>query len=332
MVHKFPQLNALRVFDAAARHKSFAKAAEELHVTHGAVSRQIRLLEDALGVALFERRSRAVFPTAAGVALSTTTGVVFGQIAETIRRIQGPADRSTLTISCEPTVAMKWLIPRLGNFAREYPDIQLHICAAGGPVDFVRDGIDIGLRRNDFHFEGSIHAEAVCDEWMGPVCAPRFADPSGIGGGVRLLHTQSRRTAWPDWMKAAQRSFAGADAQTFEHFYLSLQAAAAGLGVAVGSALMVEDDILNNRLVAPFSFHRDGSKYMALSLTPFASDPRKLGFLTWIRKEAEASLRNLLRPPAQDADVGRNIGDSLDPAVREGPVPSAGRNGGTVSL
>lgn len=320
MADRLPQLNALRVFDAAARHKSFVRAAEELHVTHGAVSRQIRLLEDALGVILFERRNRAVFLTAAGVALSTTTGFVFERIAETVRRIQGPADRMPLVVSCEPTIAMKWLIPRLGNFAREHPGIQLHICAAGGPVDFVRDGIDVALRRNDFYFDGAIYAETVCDEWMGPVCAPRSANPPGNGQEeLRLLHTQSRGTAWPEWMKASQRIFSGAGAQTFEHFYLSLQAAAAGLGVAVGSVFMVEDDIVDNRLVAPFSFHRDGSKYLALSLTPFASDPRKSGFLDWIRKQAEASLRNLGEHLAGNAGARRE-GEMAMPVADEGPI------------
>ncbi|CAB5510789.1 HTH-type transcriptional regulator TrpI [Achromobacter anxifer] len=291
---KLPPLNTLRVFDAAARHQAFGKAAEELHVTHGAVSRQIRLLEEALGMTLFERRNRAVFLTDAGRQLFDVTRTLFEQLSAGLAKLRQPAADAPLVLSCEPTIAMMWLIPRLPDFQREHPAVQVHLYAAGGPVDFTAQGVDVALRRNDFEWDTALHAERVCEEWTGPVRRPGL---SGGGAatddwlGAPALGSATRPQAWKDWSRAAGLKPPRVAGPTYEHFYLSLQAATAGLGVAIGSALMACDAVRDRRLEAPCGFVRDGSAYVLLSPRSCTEDARAQAFLQWLRREAAASLR-----------------------------------------
>ena len=282
---RLPPLNALRVFEAAARHGSFVRAAQELHVTHGAVSRQIRQLESHLGVPLFERRNRAVFLTRQGTELFAVCAAALAQLAEAIDRLRAPPAQAPLVLSCEPTVAMRWLIPRLPAFSARHPALQLHLLTAGGPVDFARDRVDVALRRNDFPWSPGCHAEHVAPELMGPVCHPGAAAALASGGGVKALHARTRPTAWWQWQAAAGHAPPPGPAAHFEHFYLCLQAAAAGLGAAMGSAYMVEDDVRDGRLAAPFGFVCDGSDYVLLSPVPFAGDGRRMLLLDWLRGE-----------------------------------------------
>ncbi|HAT30681.1 MAG TPA: LysR family transcriptional regulator [Janthinobacterium sp.] len=286
---KLPALNTLRFFDVAARLGSFVKAAEELHLTHGAISRQIRLLEEALGTALFERRNRAVFLTEHGVLLQAATRQAFEQLGAAIETLRKPPRNAPLVVSCEPTIAMKWLIPRLGGFYQRHPDLQLHIFAAGGPVAFQRDGVDVALRRDDFAWEPTLYAEKVCDECIGPVCAPALLKRRRLDlSAQRLLHTASRKSAWKSWCAASEVDTGHASSQSYEHFYLSLQAACAGLGVAIGSTLMVQEEIGSGRLVAPFGFIADGSAYYLLSPVPIETDPRRAAFLDWMREQVKS--------------------------------------------
>ncbi|MFD4835992.1 LysR substrate-binding domain-containing protein [Achromobacter sp. NPDC058515] len=293
---KLPPLNTLRVFDAAARHEAFGKAAQELHVTHGAVSRQIKLLEQALGLTLFERRNRAVFLTDSGRQLLGVTRSLFEQLAAGLTALRQPAADAPLVLSCEPTIAMMWLIPRLPEFQRRHPGMQVHLYAAGGPVDFAAQGVDVALRRNDFEWDAALHAGKVCEEWTGPVCRPGLAAVRDHGagadawGGAAALGSATRPQAWRQWSQASGRRAPRRPGPAYEHFYLSLQAAAAGLGVAIGSALMVRDALRDHRLEAPCGFVRDGSAYFLLSPRPFGDDPRAAAFLAWLRQEAAASL------------------------------------------
>lgn len=304
---KLPPLNTLRVFHAAARNQAFGKAAETLHVTHGAVSRQIRLLEDALGVALFERRNRAVFLTDAGRQLFEVTSALFEQLATGLAKLRQPAADAPLVLSCEPTIAMMWLIPRLPDFQRAHPGVQVHLYAAGGPVDFAAQGVDVALRRNDFDWDAALHAERVCEEWTGPVCRPGLlgaagADPAAADwGGASALSSATRPQAWRHWARAAGVKPPRRAGPAYEHFYLSLQAAAAGLGVAIGSALMACDALRDRRLQAPCGFARDGSAYVLLSPRPCPEDPRAAAFLEWLRREAAATLREAAGDPEDAA-------------------------------
>ncbi|MES2743197.1 MAG: LysR substrate-binding domain-containing protein [Pseudomonadota bacterium] len=286
MMARQAPLNTLRFFEAAARLGSFVEAADELRLTHGAVSRQVRLLEQSLGIALFERRNRGVFLTSQGEHLLAVTQQAFERLDAAMDALRKPARHAPLVVSCEPTISMKWLIPRLSDFYRLYPEVQLHIFASGGAVAFQRDGVDVALRRNDFNWGVGVHAEKVCDEWIGPVCAPALLKRQQLHLSMqKVLHTSSRKGAWANWHSIAKTD-PGADAsQTYEHFYLSLQAACAGLGVAIGSVFMTQEEIDNGRLVAPFGFVRDGSEYFLLSSLPFATDPRRAVFLQWMRQQ-----------------------------------------------
>ena len=279
-------MNSLRFFEAAARLGSFVKAGDELRLTHGAVSRQIRLLEQSLGVDLFERRNRGVFLTPQGEHLWAAAQYAFEHLNTAMDALRKPVRHLPLVVSCEPTISMKWLIPRLGDFYRRHPDIQLHIFASGGPVAFQRDGVDVALRRNDFKWDAGVHVEKVCDEWVGPVCAPALLKRKQLHlPAQRILHTSSRRNAWAGWRAVTKTTAAHTGSQTYEHFYLTLQAAGAGLGVAIGSVFMAQEEIDSGRLVAPFGFVRDGSEYCLLSMQPFEADPRRSAFLRWIREQ-----------------------------------------------
>ncbi|MDD2048455.1 LysR substrate-binding domain-containing protein [Pseudomonas putida] len=291
---KLPALSAFRYFDVAAQTQSFVRAAELLNVTHGAVSRQVRLLEESLGVELFERRNRAIFLTPAGRALHGTTLSVFEQLQGAVHRLQQQARENVLVLSCEPTIAMKWLIPRLPAFHAAHPDIHLHLVAAGGPVDFARSGVDLALRRDDFRWEADLHAVKICDEWVGPVSSTHLAIPDQGLEGLRLLHSASRPSAWNTWLRVTGESIKGSSRADYEHFYLCIQAAVAGLGVAMASFLMVQDEIDSGQLQAPRSFVQDQSAYYLLCLQTMADDDKCQRFAQWVSAQVQACLAHLL--------------------------------------
>lgn len=289
MSYHLPSLNAIRVFEVAARHLSLVKAAQELHVTHGAVSRQIKQLEENLGIDLFERRNRAIFLTRAGLSLQGTCTDIMRQLEAGLRQLR-QADDQPLVVSCEPTIAMRWLIPRLGKFRQRYPEQDIHLFAAGGPVDLRHGHIDLALRRNDFAWDANYHAAKVAQELIAPVCTPALLKQGKLALNQQcLLHTATRPDAWPQWQKLSGQPARGKNRATYEHFYLSLQAACAGLGIAMASAYMVEDEIRSGQLLAPHNFRADGSDYVLLSALPFDEDPRRLAFLEWLQQEFEVT-------------------------------------------
>jgi DNA-binding transcriptional LysR family regulator len=291
IIDRLPPLNTMRVFEAAARHLSFVRAAQELFVTHGAVSRQIKQLEAVLGFDLFDRRNRAVFLTAKGEVLFEACVKAMDTLRQAIAKIKTPSDALPLVLSCEPTIAIRWLVPRLPDFRARFPAYQIHLLTAGGKIDFARDRVDVALRRNDFSPDADCYVQSVAPEMVGPVCSASLplnqqgTNNHFVLGKQRLLHSKSRPNAWNLWREHSGFTIESQGNEQFEHFYLSLQAAGAGLGVAVGSIYMVEADIGDGRLVAPFGFIPDGSEYVLLSPVPFDSDPRRLVFLDWIRYE-----------------------------------------------
>ena len=217
-----------------------------------------------------------------------------------MQAIRQPLAPPPLVVSCEPTLAMRWLIPRLGRFRTRFPDIELHLVAAGGPIRFERGHVDLALRRNDFHWGGECHAEPVAREWIAPVCAPALLAQGRLDLERHcLLHTASRADAWQRWRAASgcaagpagAGAAGGRHSAHYEHFYLSLQAAGAGLGVAIASIYMVEEELAGARLVAPAAFVADGSEYYLLSPVPFDADARRMAVLGWLREEFDATQR-----------------------------------------
>ncbi|MCR8548007.1 LysR family transcriptional regulator [Salipiger sp. P9] len=261
-------LPALACFRVAAELESFSKAAERLNLTHGAVSRAVRLLEEDLGTPLFERRNRAVFLTDVGRGLALVVGRGLGEIEEEVQRIKAEQVDAPVTVSCEPTLMMRWLIPRMPQFHAAHPAADVRLLAGGGPVS-LGSGIDLAIRRNDFTWPGTYVARHLFDERIGPVCRPDMAavffDAGRIKADATLLHTRSRPSAWATWAENTREPRLSGPGQNFEHFYFSLQAAVAGLGVAMGPWHLVQNDIRDGLLVAPQGFCEDGSAYFLLS-------------------------------------------------------------------
>jgi LysR family transcriptional regulator, glycine cleavage system transcriptional activator len=286
MSNRLPNLIALRAFEAAARLGHFGKAGDELFVTHSAVSRHVRALEEDLGVALFERRNRAVFITDAGKRLLETTKLAFQQIADTTGELRAGLPEP-LVVSCEPTLTQRWLIPRLAGFQALHPDITIHVQAAGGPVNLDRNGIDLAIRRSDFTWAADVHAETIVEERVGPVCAPQHTHKRTQRELLTLprIHSTTRLDAWDRWAIDEGVLLPTTQSHTFEHFYLSLEAATAGLGIAIGPEPLVIDAVRSGRLVAPFGFKTNGFRYVLLSKTPVRADDRRAKFLNWLRME-----------------------------------------------
>jgi LysR family glycine cleavage system transcriptional activator len=279
-----PPLAAFRFFNVAAQTLSFAQAAQHLNVTHAAVSRQIRQLEGALGVELFDRRNRAVFLNAAGKALYAVTSPLFEQLESVVYQLQRPLHGDDLVVSCEPTIAMQWLIPRLADFQQMHPAVRVKLLTAGGPIDFAKASIDLAIRRDDFHWDASLHHAPICDEWVGPVCAPGLMGVDPELGGACLLISQSRPCAWQRWFAGRNTAMRRTCRLEYEHFFLCIQAAVAGQGFTLASRLMVESELATGRLIAPYGFVPDGSRYVLLSATPLTA--HRLTFYRWLVAQA----------------------------------------------
>ncbi|AXK23527.1 LysR family transcriptional regulator [Serratia marcescens] len=288
-------LGGLRCFEAAARLESFTQAAQGLNLTHGAVSRAVRALEEELGVALFERRHRRVLLTAAGRKLFQATQQAFGILDHTALELRQQALDAPLVLSCEPTLLMRWLIPRLPAFQQAHPDINLQLVAGGGPFSF-HDGITAAIRRNDFDWGKQVHSLALFSEKVGPVCQPealaRMTSAEGslrsLRPGTKLLHSATRPDAWRHWAQQQGMTLAGHSEQRFDHFYFSLQAAVAGLGIAIGPWLQVRDDLAAGLLSAPFGFTPDGSGYYLLSPQAIVPGSALARLAEWLMLTADA--------------------------------------------
>ncbi|MFF9914597.1 LysR family transcriptional regulator [Streptomyces sp. NPDC013457] len=304
-----PPLNSLLPFEATVRHASMTRAAEELHVTHGAVSRQIQNLEKSLGVTLFERGTRSLRPTAQARRLAAAVRDALDQVDTAAREVARRERGGPLALSCEPTLLMRWLIPRLPDLASQVPGLTVHLSAGGGPVSFDRDPVDVALRRDDFPVPPDVCRSPLFLERIGPVCSPDLAErlrdghgfagtgtggitggggTAGAGGvaGVTILHASTRPGAWADWQRLTRRRVEPDGEQTFEHFYLALQAAVAGVGMAIGPYALVHDDLVRGQLVAPFGLVEDGTGYHLLSPQPPERDERIAALLAWLRAQA----------------------------------------------
>ncbi|MFL8991037.1 LysR family transcriptional regulator [Pseudomonas sp. QLc11A] len=286
---RLPSLLALRCFESAGRFENFARAADELHLTPGAISRAVRLLEEDLGVDLFERRNRRVFLTDAGKRLAKAVSEGLGLMNQAVREIRTDARRTRqLVLSCEPTLLMRWLIPRWNDFQTQHRGLDIHLVAGGGIFSFDH-GIDLAIRRDDFPRPSDYHAETLFPEKIGPVCRPEKVDQwfgksrKYLRSSAPLLQTNSRPTAWQEWATAKGLPAPAMEMQSFEHFYFSIQAAVAGLGVAIGPWHLVHDDIQSGVLAAPLGFIEDGSRYCLLSPTPPQPGSLEMDLLNWLQ-------------------------------------------------
>ncbi|MGO4762499.1 transcriptional regulator GcvA [Cupriavidus sp. 2KB_3] len=292
MKRVLPPLNALRAFEAAGRLGSFKEAAAALHVTHGAVSQQVRLLEEWLGAALFERHNRRVTLTPAAQAYLAGIGPLFEQLAQATARygVPGPVSR-TLSVNAPATFTLRWLVPRLAKFRAGHPDVEIKVETSNGPLESLKDDHDLIIRGGPDTFYGYAMRPFLTEERL-PVCSPALLQrlPLRQPGDLRhhtLLHTSSLPRLWPDWLASAQiPALRPAATLTFDHFYLTLQAAIDGIGIAMGPTALVSDDLASGRLVAPFT----GPRLPSRSYCSYVPD-EKLGdelvarFRDWLERE-----------------------------------------------
>ncbi|MDP3601666.1 MAG: LysR family transcriptional regulator [Bosea sp. (in: a-proteobacteria)] len=280
-----PSLDDLRAFETVARLGSVRKAAEALALTHGAVSRRVAKLSEDLGFDLLERDGRGIRPTAAGQALHQTVGRCFGEIGATIEGLRATLQQSgTLVVSCEPSVAMRWLIPRLPSFQAAQPDVAVHLSVGGGPVEFRRDRIDLAIRRLDFALPESWHVQRLFAEHVGPVMSPGLV--AGFSAGHYLaLGSKTRPDAWPNWLAAHPSARRPSEIRYLDHHFLVVEAAAAGLGVAMSPRILAVDDIERQRLVAPAGFDADGSHYGLIRTGGLPLTEQASAFCQWLKAQ-----------------------------------------------
>jgi DNA-binding transcriptional LysR family regulator len=252
-----PPLNALRAFEAFGRHGKMTTAAEELFVTHGAVSRQIRQLEDWLGYPLTEGPKTQLRLTAQAQRLLGAASTAFDLIQEAAA--PAPAGERELRLACYGTLAIRWLIPRLPDFVTRHPEVRLQLREIPGELDFeALEGVDAAIQLRVTHPPGQHHT-AITDNWHGPVLSPQRWAALG-GDRERLLreprlHTRTWPQGWDNWARAAGVALpSGVTERSFDHFSHALEAAAAGLGVSTAPWIFVADDVTAGRLVAPLGF------------------------------------------------------------------------------
>ena len=298
MARKIYPLNALRAFEASARHLSFVKAADELSVTPAAVSHQVKKLEEFLGFALFRRQTRGLLLVESGQSLLSELSEVFLQLDKAMERVIDHDSRGTLTLSVAPTFAVMWLIPRLQKFYALYPDIDVRISTGLGLVDFRRDDFDAAIRLGNGKWFG-LETIKLFDESVSPMCSPRLLEgpgaiksPDDLRKQV-LLHNHSMdhdpdAPTWEKWLEAAGAS--GVDASRGTHFSLpdhGLQAAIDGAGVVLGWRFLSANDLAAGRVVEPFDLTLPlGASFFLVYPEAHSLRPDIVAFRDWLVQEA----------------------------------------------
>lgn len=295
MSQDLPPLNALRAFEAAARLHSVSLAADELHVTHGAVSRQLRVLEEHLGLALFAKDGRGLKLTDAGMRLRDVSSDAFTRLRGICAELQQGQAEAPFVLACPGSLLARWFIPRLDRLNRELPELRLQLSASEGELDPRRSGVDATLCFAEPPWPADMQVYELTVERIGPVLSPRYQGhdrlsqaPAAALLGEPLLHTSSRPQAWPSWA-AGNGLDAGAlrYGQGFEHLYYLLEAAAAGLGVAIAPQQLVADDLAGGRLLAPWGFVETPAR-LALWVPARQLDKRAQLLADWLRRELGA--------------------------------------------
>lgn len=295
MSRRLPPLNALRVFETAGRRQSFTEAAQELGLTHGAVSRQVRLLEDWLGHALFVRSHRRVTLTDRGAAYLAEIGPALDRIAAaTARQVEQRSSR-LLRVNALATFALRWLIPRLSAFQMAHPHLEVRLTTSNARIPELNEPYDVAIRGGPDQVPGHV-AQEFLSETRIPVCSPTLierqplASPQDLARHT-LLHSATLPGVWAQWLVAARiPDLEPANSVTLEHFYLTLQAALDGVGIAMGPTALVADDVASGRLVMPFEGPVLPSRsYYTYAPEKSADDPEVRLFCRWLRQAAQGA-------------------------------------------
>lgn len=294
---RLPPLNALRAFEAVARHLNITQAADELAVTPGAVSQQVQNLEEYLGVTLFRRTTKGLALTDAAQSAIPVLHEAFDRLAEAASILQPGKNPQHLTVSVAPSFAAKWLTPRLARFNQRHPDIDIWLSASMELVDFAKADVDLAIRYGRGVYTG-LESRRLMSEHVIPVISPPLlqtvdlAAPSGLADCV-LLHDESPDAdpscpTWPMWLAARGiRDVDGARGPRFNQSSLVIEAAVAGRGVGLAKRTLAQEDIAAGRLVVPFEIET------AVEFAYYLVYPRKSGwrpqvksFIAWLNEEA----------------------------------------------
>lgn len=295
MPDRLPPLTALRAFDAAARHMSFAKAAEELSVTPAALSFQIKSLEEHLGSPLFRRLNRAVELTDAGRALAPDAKAAFEQLSTGWRSALRTQDHQSLTITAGPAFTAKWLAPRLFDFAQEHPEIELRFSASLRRMDFARDNIDVAIRFG-LGPDTGLYSLPLAEEWVMPVMVPemakQFPTPESLKDAVLIIDESidflTTHSNWGDWFAAMGVPEITAKGPRFSQSDHSVDAALAGMGATLGRRALVIKDLAEGRLVAPYPFALNtGARFRFLCEEGAEHRPQIAALKQWILREID---------------------------------------------
>ncbi|MFC3031739.1 transcriptional regulator GcvA [Pseudoalteromonas fenneropenaei] len=293
MSRRLPPLNALKAFEAAARHLSFTKAAEELYVTQAAVSHQIKTLEDHLGLKLFLRKNRSLLLTEEGQAYFLDIKEIFSQLIDATDKLLARGAKGSLTVSLTPSFAIQWLVPRLSRFHEAHPEIDVRIKAQDHDENSLTDDVDVAIYYGRGNWSG-VQTHKLHTEYLVPLCSPMLLTgprplntPNDLANHT-LLHDTTRRP-WKLWMKTAGvRNVQVNTGPIFSHSSMVLQAAVHGQGVALGNSVLARPELDAGRLVIPFSHHLESKNAYYLVLRESQTELGKIvAFKDWMLSMVE---------------------------------------------
>lgn len=283
MVRPYLPLNSLRAFEAAARHLSFTRAAIELCVTQAAVSHQVKLLEQRLGVSLFRRLPRGLMITEEGLALLPALQDSFDRMADMLERFEGGHVREVLKLGAVGTLAVGWLLPRLADFREQYPFIDLRLSTNNNRVDIAAEGLDYTIKFGNGAWH-DIEAEPLFEAPLSVLCTPAIARQLSSPDDVahQTLLRSYRADEWPRWFAAAGAPCPPLRGPMFDTSLLMVEAARAGLGVALAPVAMFAADLQAGRLVQPFPESVDVGGYWLTRLLSRPDSPAMAAFRAWL--------------------------------------------------
>ncbi|MEO5701937.1 MAG: transcriptional regulator GcvA [Casimicrobiaceae bacterium] len=310
MTIRLPAMQALRAFEAVARTGSLSRAGEALHLTHGAISHQVKALEEELGVRLVERAGRGIRLTDEGERFATRVRGALAEIGAAMSEIVNQKNPRQLTVSVVPSFAARWLLPRMRKFMNEHPEIDIDVRATLNLADFRRDDVDVAVRYGMGSWPG-LTAQLLMEDAFSPVCSPHL--PQGVPAQpqdmARYTLLRSEDEYWEPWFRAAGLPWPEPTrGPTFNDSAHMLQAAAEGQGIALGRSSLTSMDLLNGTLVQPFPITVPSDRKFYLVYPPsFSASPKLAVFRTWLvgeisgMAEPTAKLRTVPASPRRAA-------------------------------
>lgn len=314
MHQPLPPLSALRAFEATARLGSVTAAARELNVTHGAISRQLRSLDEYFGVALFAKAGRGLKLTSQGARLQYGVGEAFARLRDSCTQLKSDVEGAPFILSCPGSFLARWFIPRLDRLHRELPELKLQVHTSETELDSRRGDVSATLTFSAPPWPTEMMVVELATEYIGAVVSPQLVtrlDPEKPVTlfDAKLLYTDSRPQAWPQWAKlheldSARLDRALGEGQGFEHLYYLLEAAVAGLGIAIAPRLLIEAELQSERLIAPWGFIETSAR-LCLMLPHHVNYRHMSRLAEWLK--CELNTHEWGSEPSVNRDKGMNL-------------------------